>query len=169
MSTKEKDKNLKNNEQDLDLIVKEIERLACHNNPGPTAELAVSFIDETYVLIPREELPAVTFGTLDDAYGGPQVGRILNITENIYEGDTDKMRKLAYQYLSMAEFVDEKKHKESEAKLNVLRAEAWNLLHPGSFMEAHEFHWLGCDKTEKNAINAIVELKLELAKVKEKS
>lgn len=158
-----------NDPQDLSLIIQKIEELACHNNPGPAAEKAVAFIDETYILIPREELPEVTFGNLDDAFDGPQVGRILNITENVYDGDTEKMRKLAFQYLSMAEYVDQKKHAAEEAALNVLRAEAWNAIHPGSFMSAERFNWLGCDRTEKQAINAIVDLKLQLAKLQARS
>ncbi len=159
---------MKNDPNELDLIIKKIEELACHHNPGPTAEGAATFIDEVYVLIPRETLPSVGFGTLDDAYG-PQVARIDNITENVYSGDTDKMRNLAYQYLTMAEYVDEKNHAAKEAELNILRAEAWNVLHPGSAMESHHFSWLGCDKTEENAINAIVDLKRQLAKAQGKS
>lgn len=160
---------MKNDPQDLDLIVKKIEELACHHNPGPTAEKAVAFVDEIYVLIAREELPEVSFGSLDDAFGGPQVARILNITENVYDGDTEKMKKLALQYLSMASYVVGKKEAAEEAKLNVLRAEAWNLLHPGSIMQAHQFNWLGCDTTEKKAIDAIVDLKRQLAKAQGKS
>lgn len=159
---------MKNDPQELQLIIEEIEREACHNNPGPTAEAAAKFIDNTYVLIPREELPTVTFGTLDDAYG-PQVARVENVTEKVYNGDTDKMRKLAYQYLVIADYVAEKQHTAKEAELNILRAEAWNLIHPGSSLTAETFSWLGCDRTEKSAINAIIDLKLQLAKLQAKS
>jgi hypothetical protein len=164
---------LTNPQSDINLIVQKIEELACHNNPGPTAVKAGEFIDETYLLIPREELPSVTFGTVDDAYGGGEPkGRIMKgkhtaLTEHVLSGDTKRMREVAYEYLAMAEYVDQKKKQAEEAELNKLRAEAWNEIHPGSLMRADQFHWQGVDKVERNAIEAIVKLKLRLAKALE--
>ena len=164
---------MKNDPKEINLIVSKIEELACYDNPGPTAVKAGEYIDETYLLIPREELPAVTYGTLDDAFGEAPKGRIMHgqhtaLTESVLSGDTKRMREVAYQYLSMAEFVDDKVEKAKEAKLNGLRAEAWNEIHPGSFWTADNFNWAGVDATERAAINAIVKLKLQLAKALEK-
>jgi hypothetical protein len=168
MSTKEKDKNLKNDPQEIQLIIEEIEREACHNNPGPTAEAAAAFIDETYLQIPKESLPTPNFGSLEDAFG-PQVARIGSITENVFDGDFDKMRRLGYEYLSMSFYVAEKKQKQEEAELQALRADAWNLIHPHSDVSPEQFDWANCNTTVRNAINAIVDLKRQLAKATEKS
>lgn len=168
-STKEKDENLKNALKDLGLIIEKIEELACHHNPGPTASRAVEMIDDTYVLIPREILPEISFGSLDEAIAGDGYARTTNLTEKVADGDVHKMRSMALQYLVMAHYVQEKKQKAEEAELLALRVEAWNILHPMSGMTADLFRWDGASFAEKTAVNAIVDLKRQLAKALNKS
>lgn len=163
---------MKNDQRELDLITQTIEEKACYANPGPTAVASVKFIDETYLLIPRDDLPVVSFGVLDDAYGGPQVARIENITENVYSGDTEKMKKLAFQYLAMASYVSGKQSLEEEKALTSLRVEAWKLLHPLSNVNDSDLtptHYDQLIGKDKRAIDAIVDLKRQLAEAGKKS
>ncbi len=164
---------MKNDQRELDLITQTIEEKACYANPGPTAVASVKFIDETYILIPRDDLPVVNFGTLDDAFGGaPQLARIENITENVYEGDTEKMRWLAYQYLAMASYVSGKQSLEEEKALTKLRVEAWKMLHPQSNVIDSDLtpdHYDLLIGKDKRALDAIVDLKRQLAEAVKKS
>lgn len=164
---------MKNDQRELDLITQTIEEKACYANPGPVAVASAKFIDETYILIPREALPAVNFGSLDEAIAnGGGTARIANITENVYEGDTEKMRTLAFQYLAMASYVESKKAKAEEQELTALRVEAWNIIHPQSQCTATDLSpaiFKDLSASDKNAINAIINLKRQLAEAKKKS
>lgn len=159
---------MKNDKRDLDLITRTIEENACYANPGPTAVISVQFIDETYILIPREALPPVNFGSLEDAFG-PSVARIENITENVYEGDTEKMRWLAYQYLSMASYVDGKKALVKETQLKKERFEAYRLIYPNCVGTADDLTFNNLSVSDRNAVNALITLKAQLAEAKKKS
>lgn len=163
---------MKNDQRELDLIIQTIEEKACYANPGPVARDSAKFIDETYIIIPRDSLPTVNFGILDDAYGGPQVARIENITENVYNGNAEKMMKLAFQYISMASYVSGKQATKDEKALTKLRVEAWKMLHPQSGITEDDLSPAHYDRlllNDKAAVDAIVALKRQLAKALEKS
>jgi hypothetical protein len=163
---------LKNDQRELDLIASTIEQKACYANPGVAAEASAKFIDETYILIPRDSLPTVNFGILDDAFNGPQLARVNNITENVYDGDTEKMKNLAFQYLAMASYVSGKKVLEEEKAHTDLRVDAWNTLHPQSMCTAKDIApdlFKEISPKDQRAINAIVDLKIQLAEAKKKS
>lgn len=156
---------MKNNNNDLNLIIAEIEELACSNNPGPTATRAVDMIDETYVLIPREILPTITFGTLDDALSGSGYARVDNLTEAVYDGDTAKMRKLAYQYLVMADYVEQKVAKEQIDRAKSRRYKIFKELFPENHTTLLEtFEWSSLHSFEKMVIEKMVLLNMEIDK-----
>lgn len=157
-----------NSQKDLNLIISRIENEACYNNPGPAAESAVKWVDEEYVLIPRETLPVVEHPSLDDALGGDTTVRLKNITETAFGGDYKKMRDLGLQYLVMADHIENKVQKEVESKLRLERFRAYNLIHPNNVSSIDNVNFDSLSTTDKNAINVILDLKAQLAKAQEK-
>lgn len=160
---------MKNDKRDLNLIVQTIEELGCYNNPGPAAAVSAKFIDETYVLIPREVLPQISFGSLDDAFSGVQKAQLASITEHVFNGDAKKMRDLAYQYLSMASYVDGKKEMEQIESAKRNRFAVFQDLFPESTCTLDNFQWSSMTKFERDVIDKMVLLNIELADAKKKS
>jgi hypothetical protein len=155
-----------NNPKDLDLIISQIENEGCYKNPGPAAEAAVKWLDEEFVLIPRETLPVIKHPSLDDALGGDTTARLTNIGEQAFGGDHKKMRDLALQYLVMADFIENKAAKEAETKLKAAQFDAYKILFPRTTATVDDFDIN--DKmisvSTRNGIAAIMELKAQLAK-----
>lgn len=159
-----------NNQRDLNLIISKIEEEACYKTAGSAAVGAANWLDGEYVLIPRETLPTVQHPSLDDALGGETTVRLKNITELAFGGDYKKMRDLALQYLVMADFIENKAQKEKETKLKADQLEAYKILFPNTGMALEDFDidHVSISQSAKNAINAILDLKSQLAKAQEK-
>ena len=163
---------MKNAQKDLNLIISEFEELACYNQPGTAAIKAVQWLDEEYVLIPRETLPAIQHPSLDDAFGGDTAVRLKILTEKAYDGDTAKMRDIGYEHLVMADYLENKKLTEEEKALTKLRLEAWLILHPKSGVTEEDISPAQYEKmtpSDKAAVDAIVDLKRQLAEAIKKS
>jgi hypothetical protein len=155
---------LKNDPKDLDLIIKEIEELACTNNPGPTAVSAVQFIDDTYILLPREALPTLSFGSLDEAFGGNSYARTKNLTENVFDRDFRKIRDLGLQYLVMADHIEAKIVKAEIDSSKARRFKVFRELFPESECTLDKFHWSSMTQFEQTVIDKMVLLNMELDK-----
>lgn len=156
-----------NNSKDLNLIISRFENEAVYKNPGHAAVTAVEWLDEEFVLIPRETLPVIQHPSLDDAFGGDTTARLTNITELAFGGDYKKMRDLGLQYLVMANFMESKQKTEEETTLKTARFEAYKTLFPntGMLFDDFDFESSGISQSNKNAITAIVLLKEKLAKL----
>lgn len=149
---------MKNDSKIIDEITQKIEERACYGNPGPVAVESGKFIDENFVLIRRSDLPKVA----PSPHTGRGITSILN--ECASGGDPEKMRNLAHHYLAMADFVDSKKDKEAEEKLNADRYRIFMQLVPHSPATLSNFMWNNCLPTTRNAITRILELESQLAK-----
>lgn len=167
---------MSNPKKELDLITSKIEELACHDNPGPTAVKAAAFIDETYLLIPKETLPAVTYGTIDDAFSSPRArilsaNGLVSLTDQVLNGDTSRMRTMGLQYLAMAEHIESKRVSAEAAKLKKERYNAYLTIFPDSNMIFEDFDYDGTliPSSSRRAITRILELEAQLAESKKKS
>lgn len=162
---------MKNSQNDLNLITQTFEEEGCYDNPRAAAVASVAFLDNFYVVIPRSALPKIGFGSLDDAFAGNTKAKLENMSENVHDGNTEKMRNLAYQYLVMADYVDGKVKRVEESNLTKLRVEAWLTLHPKSGITAADMTAADYDQLTRNdkaAVDAVVALKRELAELKKK-
>lgn len=152
---------MKNNSHVIDTIVSKIEQEACYNNPGPTAVAAGKFIDEGYIVIPRAYLPEPQLRNNCDATVGL-------INEHTLGGDTTAMRRRAYNFLSMADYLDdrnEKERKEKDAKkLNEDRYRVFKTIVPHSEVSLEKFTYETCMISTQNAIKLILDLESQLAK-----
>lgn len=133
-------------------ITQKIEERACYDNPGPAAVESGKFIDENFVLIRRSDLPKVEISQ----YTGR--GTTISINEATLGGDPGRMRRLAYQYLAMADFIDAKKDKEAEEKLNADRFRVFKQIMPDTSATILTFRWDNCFPSTQNAITRILEL-----------
>lgn len=158
-----------NDPKDLTDITQRIEHLSRYMNSGPAAEGSAKYIDENYVIINRSSLPTIGFGSLDEAFAGDNYARLEHITEDAHGGDTKKMRNFAYQYLVMADYIDGKNRQAEQEELRANRYEAWKILYPESTITEDAFRWSGVNTIERNAINAIIDLKTTLDAYRKKS
>lgn len=151
---------MKNDNRIIDEITHKIEERACYGNPGPVAVESGKFIDENFVLIRRSDLPKVEVSI--------HTGRAYTdaINETASGGDPEKMRNLAYQYLAMADFIDSKKDKEAELKLQHQRWNAYLAIYPNQNMYTFDsFDYMRDTQISiRRAIDEIVKLRNELAK-----
>lgn len=151
---------MKNDNRIIDEITHKIEERACYGNPGPVAVESGKFIDENFVLIRRSDLPEVQISS----HTGN--GYTDGIHETASGGNPEKMRKIAYQYLALADFIDAKKTTEAEQKLRRQRWEAYETVYPYQNMYTFEsFDYK--EHTPVNiqrAIDEIVKLRDRLAK-----
>lgn len=154
-----------NLDKDLNLIVSHIEELACSNNPGPTAVHAADFIDETFILVPREALPKITFGTLDEALAaGIGTAQTEHLTEKAFDGDFKRMRNLGLQYLVMADYVEQKAIKEQIDTAKLRRYKVFKELFPENIATFEEFDWPILHSFEQMVIDKMVLMHMELDK-----
>lgn len=153
---------MKNATKIIDSIVQTIEVKNLYSNPGPAAKSAGVEIDDSYIVIPRSDLPKITFGYLGDG-GTPQ---LTHINANASKGNTSVMREIAYEYLAMADYLDGKKAEGETLKLRTAQWEAYSTIYPHQNM--YEFETFDYkDNTQVNiqrAIDEIVKLRAQLDK-----
>lgn len=110
---------------------------------------ALADIDRSYLLIPKAILPVIgTNGTTSLIY----------VNETSGNGDPAVMRKMAYEYLALAEHVDRKKEIEAAAKLKERQYEAFKMLYPTSALSVRDFTYGALIEAEKRAIDVISNL-----------
>lgn len=151
---------MKNDTKIINEITQKIEERACYGNPGPVAVDSGKFIDTNFLLIRRSDLPEVAISL--------QTGRghTDGLTESSSGGNPDKLRKVAYQYLAIADFIDAKKDKEAKAKLQQQRWEAYSTIYPYQNMYTFDsFDYMRDTQINvQRAIDEIVKLRSQLAK-----
>jgi hypothetical protein len=120
---------------------------------------AVDSIDSNYLLIPKFLFPKIRFKPFTGT------AELDHITEDASKGNTTTMRELAYEYLAMADYVDNKKIEAENLKLNTQRWDAYNVLFPYQNMYTLEtFNYDALDPVPKRAIEEIARLRAELDK-----
>lgn len=148
---------MKNATKIIDEIVSTIEEKACYNNPGPAAREAVAEMDEDYIIIPRSGLPKITYSSV----GTPSLTRISARASN---GDTTEMRSLAYEYLTMADYLDDKKAEGETLKLRTAQWEAYSTIFP--YQNMYEFdtfdYKVNTQVNTQRAIDEIVKLRAQI-------
>ena len=145
---------MENNPKIVKRIEEIIEELACYNNPGPAAVKAAHIINDDYLLIPETDLPVVEV-TGSRAHTD-------TLTEYVCDGNTEAMRKKAYQYLAMAEYVDRHRKTKEAEELAANRLEVWRELNPlpfGSIYFKENWKWENLKTSEKKAIDLILDLR----------
>ena len=156
---------MKNNERDVELIMDWVKNLkGVSTNPGPLGPQVANMVDNVFVLIPKETLPEVTFGSLDDAFGGGDYARTKNTTETTFDGNFKKMREIGLQYLVMADYVEAKGVKEQIDAAKARRFKVFRELFPESECTLDKFHWSSLKPFEQTVIDKMVLLKMELDK-----
>lgn len=152
---------MKNNATDINTIVSKIEERGCYSNPGPAARESGEFIDEKFVVIPRSLLPGA-------AIGGDGVATSQGISEYALGGNTGSMRRHAYAYLALADFLDDREAKagalKAEKKLKEERFRIFKVLYPETPIQLANFTWETCFPATQNAITRILDLEARLAK-----
>lgn len=121
-------------------------------------------IDGAFVLISRHHLPKVTFGSLDDAFGGNDYARTTYLTEKTHNGDFKKMRDIGLQYLVMADYVESKVVKAQIDSAKVRRYKVFRELFPENIATFEEFDWSSLHEFEQMVIDKMVLLKMEVDK-----
>lgn len=152
---------MKNNATDISTIVSKIEERGCYSNRGPAARESGQFIDETFIVIPRSELPNVSVDHDGDA-------SVQGVTEYALGGNTGSMRRHAYGFLAMADFLDDREEKagalKAEKKLKEDRYRVFKILYPETPILVEKFTWETCFPPTQNAITRILDLEARLAK-----
>jgi hypothetical protein len=69
----------------------------------------------------------------------------------------------------MADYIDGKNRQAEQEELRANRYEAWKILYPESTITEDAFRWSGVNTIERNAINAIIDLKTTLDAYRKKS
>lgn len=148
---------MKNDTKTVNEMVSTIEEKACYNNPGEAAKEAVAEFDADYVIIPRSVLPIVTRTSTGMA-------RLPNMTEHAALGSTSEMRRIAYEYLAMADYLDDKKEDAAAQKLRKAQWEAYSTIYP--YQNMYEFETFDYkENTQVNiqrAIDEIVKLRAQI-------
>lgn len=127
-------------------------------SPAEVADEIVALIDQSYFLILQDDLPEVELNS-------HLRGKLKNISEFSCDGDPEKLRKLGYEYLSMADFLGQKKTLE-EDKLRRARWDAYSTLYP--YQNMYEFetfdYMVNTQVNIQRAIDEIVKLRAQLDK-----
>lgn len=148
---------MKNSTKTVSELISTIEEKACYNNPGPAAKAAVAEIDADYIIIPRSELPTPFKSSTGTAV-------LTHINEYASKGDRNVMRKIAYEYLAMADYLDDKRADEESQKLRTAQWEAYSTIYPHQNM--YEFETFDYkENTQVNiqrAIDEIVKLRAQI-------
>lgn len=156
---------MKNKEQHLTGIRQTITYKAFDRGPEDTAKAVTDLIDKAYILIERnDEMPTITFGSLDDAFAGEGFARTKHLTENVYNGDYKKIRDLGLQYLVMADYVENKVIKAQTEKAAMRRYRVFKELFPENETTLEAFEWSSLHEFERMVIDKMVLLNMELDK-----
>lgn len=136
---------------------------------GKAVASATKIIDDAFVIIPKNKLPIINFGTLDEAFAGEQRARTTNLTEKVLDGNFENMRELGLQYLVMADYVENKKAKEQEDSAKRNRFAVFQELFPDAAESGiEEFKWSSLTKFERTVIDKMVLMQMEIDEAKKK-
>lgn len=138
---------MKNKQEHINNVKTIVKKSSQMSNGSDNAALE---IDAQYLLIPKFLFPKPTVNSNGNA-------TLTRINERDRKGDSGEMRKLAYEYLAMADYVDHKKIEEAKA-LKKRQFEAFKLLYPTSAITEGNFNYDAQVAIEQRAIDVVSNL-----------
>lgn len=141
----------------IDAVIQAVEEAALiGGRPSLVSETAGETIDQTFIVIPRSELPVK-----QKSWTGHDI-QFGTVGEDTCGGDISVLRRAGLSYLAMADYLGTKKSKK-EDELKKRQFEIWKSFYPGSPFDEATWGLNKAHRFEQIAITSIIELQDQLA------